>query len=90
MKLFDRICDKIFIKAEEARLREEVRNVIYKLFIQVDRDGVLENLFFETIEELTAKKEELDAEITAATPSEGEVEPEAEEGGGAEGAPAAV
>jgi len=35
----------------------------YKLFIQTDRDGTLENIFFNTIEELNEKMEELDKEI---------------------------
>lgn len=39
----------------------------YKLFIQVIRDGQPENLFFKTLEELTAKKAELDAELAGPT-----------------------
>ena len=68
----------------------------YKLFIQVDRDGVVENLFFETIEELITKKDQLDAEIaTQGQPAEtgesspaGEGEPEATPAEGSEEAPA--
>ncbi len=37
----------------------------YRLFIQVIRDGQPENLFFDTLEALTSKKVELDAEIEA-------------------------
>jgi len=35
----------------------------YKLFIQTDRAGVLENFFFDSVEALVNKKDELDAEI---------------------------